>query len=178
MEPEPVVEQTQTFKLEPAAEEAQDLEPEPVVKQTQTFELEPAAEEAQDFEPESAVEQTQTFELEPAAEEAQDFKPEPVVEQTQAFGLEPVTEEAQDFEPEPVEAPVTPPLAEDATFAYGIKRLNGLIAARQYIEAQGYIFALLNSAYIPTQAEKQQLLLIMKLIKEKEIRVDASAQAR
>ncbi|HWR22526.1 MAG TPA: hypothetical protein VN366_03535 [Feifaniaceae bacterium] len=83
-------------------------------------------------------------------------------------------------EPEPA-----PPAAEEpgqqndaeALFEAGMARLTALAAAKEYRSAQALIFDLLRMDYEPTEEEKRRLLLVMKLLKEKE-KTNADARSR
>lgn len=76
---------------------------------------------------------------------------------------------------EPVVSEQTDGLQEQ--FTAGMATLNSLIALKQYRNAQTLIFDLLRMEYEPTEEEKRRLLLIMKLLKEKESK-NAEARGR
>ncbi len=116
----------------------------------------------------------------PAMEAETVKEPEPVREEVPAakfFG--------QVIEPETVAAEIVVPAVEEsepflpeqndlqAQFEAGMAKLNALIAAKGYRNAQALIFDLLRLGYEPTEEEKRRLLLVMKLLKEKEKTADA-----
>ena len=177
----------------PAAEEPQEAIPQLIFSEETLFEV-------QTKEPEESIPSPAAIELAeepvfdthaPAVEE-----PEPVqaIEQIEEFEpvIEPVREEIPSVaaelpgpvsEPEPA-VEIAPPAVEQdkpslperdlqAEFEAGTAKLNVLIAAKEYRNAQTLIFDLLRMEYEPTEEEKRRLLLVMKLLKEKEKTADA-----
>ncbi len=73
-----------------------------------------------------------------------------------------------DFAEEPIDQSVDDALPEPGgTLRADIAELNRLIGLKQFTDAQNKIFHMLNSNHDLTASEKQQILLIMKLLKEK-----------
>ena len=102
---------------------------------------------------------------EPACEPA--FVPEPELQPEPM--PEPVPQPELEIKPNPELQPEPVPEAASApSFAQAMARLNILVAAHQYQAAQKQIFFILQSGYHPTPEDKQRLLLIMRLLKERE----------
>ncbi len=135
-------EPVEALVFEPVAEEAA-VEPEveePVFEPMETPALEPVAEETA---------------VEPEVEE-------PAFEPVEALVFEPVAEET-------AAEPAAPEQVSDAARRKeeAMAQVKRLVAARRYDEALHDLFALLNSGAALSEEEKRQLLIIMKLLKEK-----------
>ena len=176
----------------PVPEELQDAMPQPMVSE------EPLAEPAQ--EPKETVASPAAIDLveEPVfdthASAVEEPEPVQATEQVEEFEpvIEPIREEISSVaaelpgpvsEPEPLAEIVQPAVEQDepslperdlqAEFEAGMAKLNVLIAAKEYRNAQALIFDQLRMEYEPTEEEKRRLLLVMKLLKEKEKTADA-----
>ena len=174
VEPEaeaPVFERVEELVLEPAAEETA-VEPEveePAFEPVEELVLEPVAEEtaAEPEVEEAAFETVEAPAFEPVAEEtaAEPEVEEPAFEPVEAPVLEPVAEEVA---AEPVAPEQASEQADDARRKEeAMAQIKQLVAAKRYDEALHDLFALLNSGAALSEDEKRQLLIIMKLLKEK-----------
>lgn len=114
---------------------------------------------------------------------------EPVREDAQPVASETSGQSELPFQPEPVAEPLPAldvgklavPEQKDTLqvqFAAGMMTLNTLVASKEYRNAQTLIFDLLRMEYEPTDEEKRRLLLIMKLLKEKETKTNADTRSR
>lgn len=63
-------------------------------------------------------------------------------------------------------------------FKDNIEEIIQLVSAKRYVDAQAGIFKTLSSGYTMTANDKQQLLLIMKLLREKGKRADGATHTR
>lgn len=165
---EPAFEPVEALVLEPAAEE---IATEPVVKEpafepVEVSAFEPVAEETA-VEPEleePVFEPVEALVFEPVAEEAavEPEVEEPVFETMETPALETVAEET-------AAEPAAPEQVSDAARRKeeAMAQVKRLVAARRYDEALHDLFALLNSGAALSEEEKRQLLIIMKLLKEK-----------
>jgi len=90
---------------------------------------------------------------------------ESVAYKEEAESEKPVIEPAEKPAFEPVPAPDDFKRRKDEAMA----EVKGLVAKRQYSDALTSLFALLNSGFALSEDEKHQLLIIMKLLKEKGI---------
>ncbi|HWS29706.1 MAG TPA: hypothetical protein VN512_06255 [Clostridia bacterium] len=149
-----------------------------VVEKFKGIEPEPIREEAfAEFEP---VEISESAGPEPIYEEAvaepagKELSAAPVEEEPEAGPIE-TTEEPKPAEPAfvPAERPAFKPVPAPDDFARrkdeAMAEVKALVAKRQYNDALTSLFALLNSGFALSEDEKRQLLIIMKLLKEKGI---------
>jgi hypothetical protein len=65
-----------------------------------------------------------------------------------------------------------------SSFKDNMEEIIQLVSAKRYADAQADIFKMLSAGYTMTANDKQQLLLIMKLLKEKEKRADGATHTR
>lgn len=64
------------------------------------------------------------------------------------------------------------------SFKDDMEEIIQLVSAKRYADAQAGIFKMISSGYTMTANDKQQLLLIMKLLREKEKRADGATHTR
>ncbi len=144
--------------LSPTAAEWE-VEPVPAVQEAQ-----PAVDEDEPLE--EAEPEVQVEEADPIGNAELVSESEPVSTKLEL----PALEESEPLVPEQKNA--------ETEFGAGMAMLNTLIASKEYRNAQTLIFDLLRMEYEPTEEEKRRLLLVMKLLKEKETKANADARSR